>query len=218
MRVACLFTIFYLLTCPGIKAQAFFNSVPVDTLRYRNIKGTPYMYPTWQTARIVGRDSTVYANVLLNYNAYNRSFDVKLAHRIVTLDNSLYDLITIYEDGAEKEWFIKGVHYDIANQLANVIYNGDKIKLIRSYNVKLAEIIDDLPGETLVRKKFYPVVSYFILYKSKLRQIRLTKGRLAKVLEDKELVNKLAAQHHLEVGKETDAIALLRYFEESKPR
>ena len=198
-------------------AQVFFNSVPVDTLRYYGIAGSPYMYDNWQMARIVCRDSSVYDSVLLNFNGYEQTFEVKQPRQTVTLDDKLYDLITVYNDyGEAKEWFIRGVHYEIATKLANVIYNGKKVKLIRQYTVKLAEVTDEVPGQTLVKRSFYPVTSYFINYQSKLRQIRLSKFRLGRVLEDKEMVDNLARQYNLDLTEEADVVQLLKHFEESK--
>jgi hypothetical protein len=174
-----------------------------------NIKNSPYLYNEWKLADITTRDSTVYQHVLLNYNGYEQKFEVIEFKKKVTLDDKLYDNIVVYtknNDTGPKEWFTKGLHFDIALLLANIIYNGEKLKLIRSFYVRLSETSNELYGDSEIHRKFVQNRTYSILYKSKLQPIKLSKSRLGKIFEDKALINSIVINNNIDLSVEKDLI------------
>ena len=203
---------------PGAIAQkiVFFNSKPVDTLRYTNIKGSAYLYDDWQSADIVFRDGTVYNNILLNYNGYSQEFEATELNTVISLDVSKYDHIIVYTEGVDegiKELFAKGVHYDLAFSMTNIIYDGDSLKLIRGFQVRIAESTNEIHGDNEVKKKFVQNRYYTILYKSKLQPVRLTKKKLGKILENEALINELVKDNKIDLSREQDLVKLLHMFE-----
>lgn len=194
------------------QATVFFNSKPIDTLRYLDIKGSPYLYKDWKLADIQSRDGRSYKRVLLNYNGYERKFEVAQPSNWITLDESLYDKIIVSIDSTEsgiEEWFIKGLHYEIALTFANVIYNSERIKLIRDFYVRISETSNELHGDPTIHKKFVATEAYSILYKSKLQFIRQSKKSLGKVFENKDLVNEIVLNNNLNLSKEVDLIKFM---------
>jgi hypothetical protein len=192
-----------------------FNSTPIDTLRYQQIEGTPYLYQDWKLATIIGRDSTINRNVRLNYNGYAKKFEVRQPRGIVTLDENLYEKISVVIDpidSTRQEWFIRGLHYEIALELTNVLYDSE-IKLIREFSVRVAENSYEIPALTITEYKFVPSKQYYILYKSKLQPIKLTKKSIGKVLGDKVLVTTLVNENKLDLTSKDDLITLLSMFE-----
>jgi hypothetical protein len=200
--------------------MVFFNSKPVDTLRYVDVKGSPYLYQEWKKADITSRNGTFYDHVLLNYNGYTKKFEVSEQGIIVALDETLYDKIIVYledTDDGKKEWFLKGVHYDIATFFTNVIFNSEKVKLIRNFDVRLAESSYEVYGDVNIRKKFVQNRYYSILYNSKLHLVRHTKQKLSKIFENKELVYKILQENNLDISVEEDLIEFLAILETHLP-
>lgn len=193
------------------------HSKPIDPYRYFNIMGSPYLYAHWKYADIIDRDSTIYKHILINYNGYEHSFEAIITNDTVTIDYDLVNEIKVYAIDTtthnNNEEFIRGVHFDIATQLSNVIYNGANIKLIRNCEVRLVEITDETPGTTLVRNRFARTNYYFILYKSKLYPTRLTAYKLGKILDDKTFVKQTAKEAGLNLTHEQDVIKLLAIFD-----
>ena len=195
------------------QAKVFFNSRPIDTLRYAEIKGSPYLYKEWKLADIESRNGKLYEHVLLNYNGYERKFEVAQSGTMRSLDESLYDTIIVYlqnTDSGNKEWFIKGLHYDLALSFANVIYNSEHIKLIRDFRVRISETTNELHGDPSVRKKFVTNEVYSILYNSKLYFVRLSKKSLGNLFENRELVNKIVINNNLNLSAEADLLKFLK--------
>lgn len=195
------------------QAKVFFNSRPIDTLRYAEIKGSPYLYKEWKLADIESRNGKLHEHVLLNYNGYERKFEVAQSGTMRSLDESLYDTIIVYlqnTDSGNKEWFIKGLHYDLALSFANVIYNSEHIKLIRDFRVRISETTNELHGDPSVRKKFVTNEVYSILYNSKLHFVRLSKKNLGALFENRELVNKIVINNNLNLSEEADLLKFLK--------
>jgi hypothetical protein len=195
------------------QAKVFFNSRPIDTLRYAEIKGSPYLYEEWKLADIESRNGKLYEHVLLNYNGYERKFEVAQVNTRITLDESLYDTIIIYLQNTatdNKEWFIKGLHYVLAPSFANVIYSSDSIKLIRDFRVRISDTTNELHGDPSIRKKFIANKVYLILYKSKLQFVRLSKKSLGRLFENKDLVNEIVLNNNLNLSEETDLLKFLK--------
>jgi len=214
MRLIITALLFSLHLTNNVRGQTnvFFNSKPIDTLRYLEIKGTPYLYEEWKLADIESRNGILYEQILLNYNGLEQKFEVAQQNKRVTLDESLYDQITVYlqnTEGSDKEWFIKGLHYDLALSYANVIYKSERIKLIRDFRVRISETTNELHGDPSVRKKFVANNVYSILYKSKLHLVRLSKKSLGKLFENKELVNEIVLSNKLKLSEEADLIKFL---------
>lgn len=191
----------------------FLNSSLVDTSRYLDIKRSPYLYDQWQSAEISNRSGLKIENVQLNFNGYEQKFEVTQQGKQITIDDNLYDQIVVNVDGVT-ELFLRGIHYELATELANVIYNGEEVKLIRIFTVRLDETIQDSPGESLVTSRFAESRTYTILYNSKLSNVRLTTRRIGKVLKNKELIKQIVTREKLDVGTESGARRLLSFFEE----
>jgi hypothetical protein len=192
--------------------KVFFNSQPIDTARYLQIKGTPYLYEEWKLADIESRDGILYEQILLNYNGLEQKFEVTQLNKRITLDESLYDQITVYVQNTkegDKELFIKGLHYDLALSYVNIIYNSQRIKLIRDFRIRISETTNELHGDPSVSKKFVANKVYSILYKSKLHLVRLSKKSLGKLFENRELVNEIVQSNNLNLSEEADLIKFL---------
>ena len=186
--------------------------------RYDDIKGSPYLYDEWKYASLLTRDSTLVKYVLLNYNGYEKQFEIKYGHITATFDDRLFDRITVYMDDTlsdNVEWFVRGLHFDIATELVNVIYDGRAFKLIRGYKVRLVKLSDDFPGTTLERYRFAQDFYYMLLYQDKLYMMRLTRNRFIKVIGNRELINKIIVENQLDISKETDVVRFLELLEQS---
>ena len=215
MRLIAILIILSLHFANNVSGQekVFFNSRPIDTLRYADIKGSPYLYEEWKLADIESRNGKLYKQVLLNYNGYEQKFEVDQAGTRITLDESLYDTIIVYlQDtvSGNKEWFIKGLHYDLALSFANVIYSSEQIKLIRDFRVRVSETTNELHGDPSVRKKFVANEVYSILYNSKLHFVRLSKKSLGRIFDNKELVKEIVINNNLNLSEEADLLEFLK--------
>ncbi len=208
----------------GMGTAAFTQKVPpfptrqLADNRYDDIKGSPYLYDEWKYASLFNRDSTLIKYVLLNYNGYEKQFEIKYGRITATFDDRLFDRITVYVEDtlSEKvEWFVRGLHFDIAPQMVNVIYDGQVYKLIRDFKVRLVKLTDDFPGTTLERYRFAKDYYYTLLYQDKLYMMRLTRNRFIKVTGKRELINKIIVENQLDITKEPDVVRLLELLEQS---
>jgi hypothetical protein len=190
----------------------FYNSSPIDSSRYDDIKRNPFLYDTWAKAKITNRAGLAYENVLINFNGYEQTFEVYQNNKQLTIDDNLYDEFTVNVNGID-EWFIRGVHYDLATELANIIYRGPNITLIRFFSVRLDETIKDSPGESLVTRRFADSRTYAILFSDKLTPTRLTANNIGKAVGAKEQIKNIIQKENINVRTEKGAIKLLTLFE-----
>ena len=199
----------------GFSQQLFyFNSVKIDSSRYQDVVGSPFLYGSWRTAKITHRDGTIH-NVRFNFNGYEQKFEVDHSFYTATLDDDQIEKIEVLfeKDSSTVESFIRGVHFEIALRLSNVIYRSDKILLIREFKVRLAESTNEIYGDMRVKKKFVPARYYSILYKSKLYPITLNRKKLGQVFENRELVDATVKKYKLKLTREEDLIKLMNVLE-----
>ncbi len=213
-----------LLLMVHLAGQSFAQIIPpfptrqLADNRYDNIKGSPYLYDEWKYASLLTRDSMLIKYVLLNYNGYEKQFEIKYGNVTATFDDRLFDRITVYVDDTltdNVEWFVRGLHFDIATELANVIYDGQAFKLIRGYKVRLVKLTEDFPGTTLERYRFARDYYYTLLYQDKLYMMRLTRNRFNKVIGNRELINKIIVENQFDITKEADVVRFLELLEQS---
>ena len=64
----------------------FLNSEKIDDDRYKEMKGSPYLFENWVTGTIIDLDKKTYPVSQINYNGYTQEFEVRKGDSFITLD------------------------------------------------------------------------------------------------------------------------------------
>jgi len=210
--------VFILISCQTVFPQQpdLINSTKIDSLRYQDIVGSPYLYKSWQEAKITHRDGTIYDDLKLNFNGYEQTFEIGGSGFAARLNVDHFQKIDVLSKNGKttQEWFIRGVHFEVALRLSNIIYKSDKIILIREFKVRITESTNEIYGDLTVKKKFVRARHYSILWNSKLIPITLNKNKLGQVFGNQELIYTTIKKHKLRLSKEKDLIELLVLIED----
>ncbi len=59
------------------------DNVVIRTKQYEDIKGSAYLYPTWNSGTLTDRSGKVYSNLLLKYDSYKDQVEINQEGKIM---------------------------------------------------------------------------------------------------------------------------------------
>lgn len=191
------------------------NAEEIQADRYKDIKGSPYLFEDWAVATLVGTRGEETKDIRINYNGYEKEFEVLVQGKHITLDTRPFKriLITTPTQEGQELLFQRGFHRDYSHRFANIIYNGQELKLIREYVINLSKKKVENVGKTVEFERFVPDNKYYIWEKSELIPIKLRKKDLFKVLGRKTELDSYIKEHNLKLASHQDLHALFAYYE-----
>ncbi len=164
----------------------------IDEERYFEFKGTPYFFKKWVKAKLVQKDGNVQEGVLINFNGFTQNFEVNQSGAISILDKNQYERIVIEEkDNEDKKLFKdlstltfrQGFHEKFFNKFAQVLYDGEKMKLLKEISSELTIKDQASLGKIDEIKRFVTKEQYYLLTKGKLLfPIRIKNNQVLRVL------------------------------------
>ena len=193
------------------------HAQPIDSTRYQNVKGSPYLFPDFVKARIVSNKMEVYEDVILNYNGYSKNFEVKRNGWYMALDGKWYWEVEVLEnEKAEKTslLFQRGLHDKFKNEFVQVCYKGKRILLIKyHYTDMLTKEVQDV-GKTVAFKRFYLKSLYYLLDNGTLTLLKNKKKSLLKTLGHSKELDKFMREEKISLSEDQDFAKLIAHYEQ----
>ena len=93
------------------------------------------------------------------------------------------------------------------------MYDGQKVKFIKDFEVKLEESVVQTPGIPTVFEKFSASKDYYLMLGANLNKVKLKKKSIIELLGSKTELEKYLKQEKINVSTESGLISLLSYYE-----
>jgi hypothetical protein len=184
----------------------------IDHSQYDEIKGSPYLYNDWLEAEVLGTEGKIYHFPLVNFNGFTHELELKKDDRVEELIGSSYLKVTL-NTGTNKETFLRGLHPEFEQNLVCILYDGQKVKLIKTFDVRVEESVVQTPGAPSVFEKFSRSKNYYLLKDSDLSKVRIKKKSVIAVLGHKSELEQYLKQKKINLNSESALITLLNYYE-----
>jgi hypothetical protein len=184
----------------------------VDQSNYEEIRGTPYLYEDWHAAKLLDTEGKYHDFSEVNFNGYTHELESKNDGLVEEFIGHAY-LKIIVNTGKNEDTFIRGIHPDFGRKIVCILYDGQEVKFIKEYSVKLEEAVMQTPGIPTVFEKFSPNKNYYLMVDSNLTKTKLKKKSIIEILGYKTEIEKYLKQEKINVSSEDGLIRLLNYYE-----
>jgi len=179
--------------------------------RVTPVEGTTYLFDNWEQNAIVHKildDKFLVRRVNLNLN--KMSFDAKITES--------EDVLSFSFDGIDKIEINKKVYknmlYNNSNRIFELLYDSNKIKFMKGFEVKLIKASKD-PMVNRPFDKYVKVESYYLMIQDIITKIKLKKKIIYNTLDlnKKEISNldTFIKSSSISTRNEQDIIKLLTY-------
>jgi len=179
--------------------------------RVTPVEGTTYLFDNWEQNAIVHKildDKFLVRRVNLNLN--KMSFDAKITES--------EDVLSFLFDGIDKIEINKKVYknmlYNNSNRIFELLYDSNKIKFMKGFEVKLIKASKD-PMVNRPFDKYVKVESYYLMIQDIITKIKLKKKIIYNTLDlnKKEISNldTFIKSSSISTRNEQDIIKLLTY-------
>ena len=184
----------------------------IDPARYDKIQGSPYLYDVWYKAQVISPNGTINNEEALNYNGLTQQLELKENNITKPLPQGTF-LKVLVETENGSEAFLSRIHPDFGSQMVCVAYDGQQVKLIKIFTVRLEESGAQTPIYPAVFEKFVRRLEYYIMVNSALSSVPLKKKKIIKILGHSAEIEKYTKEHNLSLKKEAELVQLLKYYE-----
>ncbi len=185
---------------------------PIDPSRYDEIKGSPYLYKEWQKAEVVGADGKILKDVYVNYNGLTHQLEMKENGEVSEMDAASYLKVMVATANGNASFF-RGIHPQFGAKLICLPYDGQRLKLIKDFNVSKQDLQIQSPMGPEVHERFVATTHYFLMIDGQIFPIKLKKKKIIGVLGNKTAIEKYLEQENLNLNNEGDLVRLLVYYE-----
>jgi hypothetical protein len=196
---------------------SFKDAAPYDEERYADITGSPYFLETFSKGWIIDEEAIRYDPVQINYNGYTRSFEVRQGDQFIALAPDFYRRIELLLAGDQDTiTFVKGLHPGFRKTFVQLIYESDRVLLVKHFEVGLNESVKNIPGKTLTVKRFSRRSDWFLITKAdqEITKLEGNKKKLLKTLgQDKALSDFLKANKSIDLDTDEGMELLIEQWE-----
>lgn len=184
----------------------------IDQSNYEEIRGTPYLYEDWYPAKLLDADGKYHKFPAVNFNGYTHELESKTDGEVEEFIGHAY-LKIIVNTGKYEHTFIRGIHPDFGRDIVCILYDGQNVKFIKEFRVKLEESVIQTPGIPTVFEKFSPTKNYYLMVDFELNKTKLKKKSIIELLGHKTEIEKYLKQEKININSESGLIRLLNYYE-----
>lgn len=149
--------------------------------RFSNSIGSPLLFDPWVIGMVYSNTGQVYYPMLVNYNVQEKKWEARNAKKLIALDPTYFWCVVLrvgdnpftHSTTGDSLLFIRGLLSGDENEFVQVLYNGQNIKLLKSFLVgSTKQNNSDNVGFTLTR--YIHRSQYFIISDTKQEKIKLT--------------------------------------------
>lgn len=193
------------------------NSRPIDPTRYQNIKGNPYLFDDFRLGKVFNYKFNEIDSVLINYNGYSHSFEVRQDDEYIDLDQNYYPVVVLYGEGGKEIFFRRHQQSPLSNRYSRLVYEGEKCMVFENFKVK-KETTNVNYGGVDKTPKFTKKTENFILLDGELIKVPSKKKKILKILGNPPELVKNVKSNKLNLRKESDLIKALEFYDDLKSK
>lgn len=198
------------------------DNVVLRIKRYDDIKGSPYLYPSWTTGTLTDRDGKVYSNLLLKYDTYKDLVEMNQAGQVMEVSAMNYPKFTLMfiEPGSDKvinhsfstgygfEGFSKTSYFDLLIE--------GRISLLKKHKTSFIENNVSGYGTSDSQKSFQSKIVYFVINEGgSSKEIKANKKSVMDVFSGQSSrIEAFLNNNKKKIKSEDDLIEIIRFLNE----
>lgn len=193
------------------------NSKSIDNNPYEGVEGSPFYFDNWQKGKIYPEsNSDPIEEVLLNFNGYTKSFEIKKGSRCIALDEQWYQKVEIEQKGNLLS-YQKGLLPKYNNQFTRAVFLGTTFQIVQEFHVSLTTREKQIYGKVNEVQSFYPHRNYYFVKNGQGNLLKLKKKSILAFFPTyKSRLERYAKKSKLKWNSEQDLVRLFTYYEEIK--
>ena len=204
--------------------------------KYYEIRGTPYMFKGWAKADLIHVKEDPIKDAMIRYDMFRNEMEVLEAglgtfsenaiefndEKFIILEDKFYrKLVLTKKDNplllkdyaVDTIYLLKGIHRDYLDRYALTLYDGKKVKLVQTLDVKFTEKKYNTPGKIEKVKKFTRSSGYALIYEKEKIKVKLKDKEFYKALGQADALKEFKKSNKLKMKKLPDFIKMLKYYE-----
>lgn len=188
----------------------------VHSSRYDRIEGSPYLFGDLVIARLMRVDGSVFDSVWVNYNGETGQFETPVGGKIIALDNNWFLRAELTpppgsgDASGDPLVFQKGIHPDLRDRFAIVLYAGSDVIVFKDFKVTIDEAEPGIYGKN---EQFITSNNYYVKLEGRLYPVKLRRKSVIEVFDAQEVENYIR-ENKLRFRMEDDLIEVARYFDQ----
>lgn len=203
-------------------AAPFINQAGIDANRYREVKGSPYIFENWGKGTVYDAIGNMYRNIYVNYNGYERMFEAKQGDTIVALTNTSFLRVEL-PGSMDKEFseelaedtiiFQNRLHPKFGAEFIQVLHDGRRVKLLREYYKDLSKHTVQNVGKAVDFQRFTPRELLHLYVNGNLSLVKFKKSAFLEKLGKEEELEQFIKEEGLKFKSLADFQKLLTHYE-----
>lgn len=192
------------------------NSQAVSEDLYKDVKGSPFYFENWQKGKVYPIKSTEpVEEVVLNYNGYTQSFEVKKGNRFIALDEAWYQKVVIPSTNKEEIVFETNLLPKRKNQFVKLVYQGTDFYVVHDYFISLVTTEKERYAGNIEVQEFVKRPMYYLVQNGKTHMFKLKKKNVLAVLKDqKKAMESYLKKNRFKLNQEINLVKVLAHYEE----
>ncbi len=197
------------------------DNVVLRIKKYDDIKGSPYLYPAWNSGTLTDRNGKVYSNLLLKYDTYKDLVELNQEGQVMEVSAMNYPKFTLMfiEPGSNKvinhsfstgygfEGFSKTSYFDILLE--------GRITLLKKYKSSFIENNVSDYGTSDSQKSFQSKIVYFVISEGAgSKEIKPNKKSVMDVFSEHSSRIEVFLNNKKKIKSEDDLIEIIRFLDE----
>lgn len=233
-----LFTLIPLLIFGQQHSSQVYTTLDDDIKKehYPDIKGSPYLFKDWVKADLIHLKNAPLKDVMIRYDLFEGNVEILdngvnldsenireiNNEKFIVLEDNYYRKIVITRANNPKAfkdfkvdtlYLVKGIHKDYLKKYGVVLYDGEDVKLVRTFDILFRESKINSPGKIEKIKKFNRKRGYALIMDKTKTIVKLKDKDFYKALGKEAALKKYKKLNKLKLKKEHEFIELLKYFE-----
>ena len=195
------------------------NSQAIEENLYEGVTGSPFYFENWQKGKIYPKSTKdPIQEVLLNYNGYTRSFEIKKGNQYIALDEKWYGKVEIEKESLSLI-FETGLLPKRKNKFVKLVYQGNTFYVVQDFQVSLSTREQQQYAKINKIETFNPRHTYYLVQNGKSKLIKLKKKSILNLFPNQKAnLESYTKKNHLKLNSEQDLVKVLAYYDEiSKP-
>ena len=181
----------------------------LDKEKYSDVKGSQYLYEEWLPARALLANGSFENVDKLNFNGHSKELEIMVGEQLRQVPAFAYIKVTVEHDGYENI-FIRGIHPEFRGDLVCLLYDGNNVKFVLKFVVKLEEIAEP----NAITKKFIRRSEYYLIKDGRISEVLLKKKKILAPLVQKGIdLEAYIEENDLNLKTEAEVINLLKYYD-----
>lgn len=182
--------------------------------QYR-VKGTPYLYGESLPGHIVYKGNKSFKNVNILYDLFNQKAGMDVKNEIFEVDNVIeeFSVTSPTQYGSQVLLFKNAANYgDRVKGYLNVLEDGEKVALLKSYNIRLSQDPTDLMNKD---KRIIDQFSEYYIYvkaSKKLEKVKLKEKEIIKAIGEDKQAKDYISLHKMDIATEGQLISFLESY------